>query len=245
MLTSLLLAMAITAAPAPECANCAAPTKVYKHVRCKKGLKRVRCGKKIRCVPPAPPTAHEITVMNPLDLSADDPPPIKLAPVLPPPEIPDLGTMLPDHMLPPFTFPISAFVEVGPTLCGPEARLTAGLRLLVEDWHVGAEAYTMFQHGALGLGVLGYPLLLDHLRAHVGAGVLFQPTGHPAAGAVPRSWDFSVGAGLEIPVSAHVELIADWRWFRPFTTPAGFATRSLTNATLEGSAFLGGIQVRP
>lgn len=235
-MTALVLAMMLSAAQADSpCATCPPVQKVWKgNIKCKPPLQKYRCGDRWRCLK-APPGATPV-----VESVVPATPPAVPEPPAPVPELaPEPAVELPP---PPSPWKISAVGQVGPTLCGPEGTLLLGARVRHEPAHLGAQFYTLFARGT-GLKALLYPVQEGSFRLHLDAGVLYQPSGHPSVSAVPRRWDWTVGAGADIPVSKRFALLVDWMWSRPFSTPGGYGATSVTEDSLRGSTALVGVEV--
>lgn len=225
LLTALLLA-------APAC-PLTPPAKVH-HGKfdCKPGLVKQKCGKDIRCVPPgSPPCAPPIVVVPPV--------------VVPPPPPPNLPPA-PPTVAPPPAMPLGFLLRgaAGATLCKgtPVGLLGLRYRTGAGRGHFGAEVYSLFTNGPVGFQALVYLLAFDYLRWHINAGLMHTLNGHhTAVNDVPRSWDFSAGSGLEIPLGHHLALTADWTWYRPISTPNGFDGGLVNSHSLQQSLLTAGL----
>lgn len=222
---ALILAFAIVAGSANK--PCPPIPKVHPPgFKCKPGLVLTQCDGKPRCLPPGgcpEKPAPKVVV----------PPPVVVPPALPPAPAPRAA---------PSAWRFAVLGEVGPTLCGPEFRALLGLRVRHVRARLGLQAYTLFNRGQ-GLEALVYPVQGPHFRIHLSGGVLVQGSGHPSVVGVPRTWDWTVGSGVDIPITKYVAVVADWKWYRPFSTPAGFGATDVTTNSLRGSMLLAGLAV--
>ena len=99
----------------------------------------------------------------------------------------------------------------------PVLTALAGLRLHYLPWHLGAEGYTLFNHG-WGGQVLFYPYQGKKVYAHVNAGLIADAAAKLSTQDLPRAWDVTLGAGLEYRLFKHLSLVGDYRL--AFPSPA-------------------------
>lgn len=99
----------------------------------------------------------------------------------------------------------------------PEALL--GLRGHIPSLHLGAEVYTSFDFG-FGLQALVYPIQGRLVNWHLNAGVLLFGDDQISTPDVPRTWDLTLGTGMEAKLwplegGRFVALTLDYRWAIP------------------------------
>jgi hypothetical protein len=111
------------------------------------------------------------------------------------------------------SFVIGPRLALGLGVREPNVSGLVGLRAHYRPAHLGLEAYYLFDYG-VGAQLLVYPYQGEKLDVHVNAGALF-PGSYLSVNDVPRTWDLTVGAGLEYQVVRHVSLTLDWRWATP------------------------------
>ena len=256
MISAILVALALTAqpVPCPECPVTPAP-KVFKgDFKCKPGLVKAKCGDEIRCVPPAqakrmeaaqkkaPPSAKvEAPVQHkPKFVLQDAPPPPVL--IVPPVVEKKMVGPVPPPPTKPSPWAVTAFGEVGRTLCGcncPDWRFVGGLRLRHAPSHLGLELEHMVRYGGGGRVML-YPVLGKHLRLNLGAGLHYGRPENPNLKDINRQWNWTAGAGAEVPLTERLDLIADYRWFYPIGDVPG----DTWDRSWRQSMAFGGLQLR-
>lgn len=91
---------------------------------------------------------------------------------------------------------------------GPE--LQAGVRVHVPKFRLGLDVATSFAFGT-GAAVLVYPWQGEKLNWHINAGVLGTGNQYLSTTDVPRTWDLTLGTGIEYRVHRHISLTADYR----------------------------------
>lgn len=104
----------------------------------------------------------------------------------------------------------------------------AGLRLKFPKVGLGAEFNTQFQMGNQ-VQFLVYPVQ-GKVNWHLGMGALFPYKKFFSNRTIPRSWDFTVGTGIEVPLARWVSFTADLRT----TFPNAFAVDDLAFRGLNG-----------
>lgn len=239
-MVAFFLALMLAAAPAQGGEVCPPiPGKVFKgNFKCKPGLKKYTCNGKKRCLAAPPACAKPPPAKPPVVFAAPVVPPPAAAKPLPPPAI--AAAPLPAPVAKPSPWRFSILGEAGPSFCGPEWNVLAGVRVQRRDFHVALQADTLFGRGTLGVQALVYPLQTKYVDLHLNAGVLLQG-GHPSAYALERSWDWNLGAGVDVPVYKQLSLVADWAWYRPFSSPAGFSPSDVTKDTCKNSMVVAGV----
>ncbi len=95
---------------------------------------------------------------------------------------------------------------------GPEAVL--GIRLHIPKLRLGVDLATSFAYGT-GVALLVYPYQGEKLNWHINAGVLGTGSRLLSVIDVPRTWDLTLGSGLEYRVACNLSLTFDWRWAMP------------------------------
>lgn len=112
----------------------------------------------------------------------------------------------------PSWFGIGARGAFGMTTCSPYVFGLLGLRLKSEILHLGLDLNTNFAYG-MGVSLLVYPWIGETVSWHVNAGVLAFGARTFANGIVPRTWDLTLGTGVEFRLPIHwISLTADWRY---------------------------------
>ena len=99
-------------------------------------------------------------------------------------------------------------VGFGPRV--PNLTALLGLRAHYVPWHLGAEAYTLFNHG-WGGQVLVYPYQGQKIDVHVNLGIVATAGAKLSTQDLSRPWDLTIGAGLEYHLFKHLSLVADYR----------------------------------
>lgn len=102
---------------------------------------------------------------------------------------------------------LHAALGLGPEL--PNSSALLGLRGRYKPFHLGLEAYTAFDYGE-GVQLLVYTVQ-GRLSHHFNAGFLFPRGTLLSTTDVPRTWDLTVGTGLEFKLIDRLSLTADWR----------------------------------
>ena len=250
---SLLLAVALAAAPAAK-ADCVLPrpVKVFKgNFTCAPGLTKIQCGKDIRCVTskqaqecktpvaPAKVVVPVVVPVAPVTPPVVVPPVVKPVPVVVPVVKPAVKAVV---VSAPVASPwrVLGFVEGGPTFCGPKWRGMGGVRLTYEPLRLGIELDTMIKRGS-GARLLVYPIVSEHFRWQLNAGIHGQGTMRPNLTDLPLGNNWAAGTGIEVPVFKHFGLMADYRYFHPTSTPAGFSSEKITENSFKESMVFGGV----
>lgn len=255
MIAALLVAMALSAAPADPCVACPPVKKEFKgDFKCKPGLQKYKCGTKWRCLP-APPAelakrAEQVPPPPPVEQVA--PPAVQEAPpraiIAPSPPTPtpepsqEAPTPSPVKRTP---WRVLALAEAGSTFCGPQVRFLGALRLRHEPTGLGLEVEDMVRYGGGGR-LMWYPVQAEHLRLHVNAGLHYDKPYAPTQHAVKRDWDWAAGLGAEVPVAKDDKwgAVVDLRWFRPVGTPDEFSATRVTEESCHQMMLMGGLFYR-
>lgn len=111
-------------------------------------------------------------------------------------------------------FRLMGHVAVGVGARVPHWSGLLGLRVAFPKVHLGAEVYTPFQYG-LGFQGLVYPIETKNVNWHLNLGVLGLGKSFLSTQDVPRTWDLTVGTGVEIALVKHLALAIDWRMSVP------------------------------
>lgn len=90
-----------------------------------------------------------------------------------------------------------------------------GVRVRFPKVHLGLDAYTPFDYGTVAVQALVYPYQGEKLNWQVGVGVLSTGALALSTGDVPRTWDATLGTGIEYKLAKHVSLTVDWRGSLP------------------------------
>lgn len=88
-----------------------------------------------------------------------------------------------------------------------------GLQLEFPKARLGLRAFTALDKG-LGLQALIYPYRSERLKVHIiDPGIVFTPGSFNLANNtdVPRSLDLIFGAGVQVKLACHLQLLLDWR----------------------------------
>ncbi len=92
----------------------------------------------------------------------------------------------------------------------PNSSGQFGIRLSYAPIHLGAEVYTGFDYGG-GVNLLVYTVQ-GRLKHHIDLGVFgFEQNLKLSTQDVPRTYDVTVGTGLEYKLFKHVSATLDWR----------------------------------
>lgn len=86
-----------------------------------------------------------------------------------------------------------------------------GMRARFPKLHLGLDAYTSFAYGVVAAQALVYPVQGKNLNWQVGLGVLSTGDLLLTTADVPRTWDMTVGTGIEYKIAKNVSFTADWR----------------------------------
>jgi hypothetical protein len=223
--TSILALTLALVSSNPDCYLCPTeppPVIYHEPFECKEGLAKVRCESGWRCVP---------TELVPEPVRSSYRVQVEPTPFREPPLVLD-G---------PYDEPLAWTVlgEAGGAAtcpCSNSGGVVGLLGVRGRDGWLGAQLHTLFNHG-LGGDVLVYPLVLDGLRLHVNAGLLWHNGDPVTAPGWDRTWDWSVGAGVELPLSKRLDLVGDARCF----APVGYRINS---TSVEQTLLLGGLLLR-
>jgi hypothetical protein len=139
----------------------------------------------------------------------------------------------------PSWFGIGGRGAVGLYTCSPYVFGLLGLRAKSERLHLGLDLSTNFSYG-FGASLLVYPYIGQTTSWHFNAGFMgFAPMTF-ANGSIPRTWDLTLGTGLEFRLPVHwLSLTADWRYAVANPWALSVAQRSGVNIdTVWGNALL-------
>lgn len=108
---------------------------------------------------------------------------------------------------------LGAYGELGIGVRDPYVSGELGIQLEVPQVFLGARAFSEVQYG-LGLQGLIYVYRGDFLKVHViDPGVLFTggPFRYESDVDIGRNVDLILGAGVQLHIACHLELLLDWR----------------------------------
>lgn len=112
------------------------------------------------------------------------------------------------------SFILGGRAAIGLGAMSPNTEGLLGLRAHFLPLHLGAEVSTSFDYG-WATQVLVYPYQGKRLSVHVNTGVLSLGKTFLSTQDVPRTWDLTLGAGVEYKLFKHLSLTGDYRLALP------------------------------
>lgn len=101
---------------------------------------------------------------------------------------------------------------LGMNTCSPYVFGLLGVRMKSEIMHLGVDLSTNFAYG-FGASLLLYPVIGETVSWHLNAGALAFGARTFANGSVPRTWDLTLGTGLEFRLPVRwLSVTADYRY---------------------------------
>lgn len=118
----------------------------------------------------------------------------------------------------------------------PNTSGLLGLRLRYKPLHLGLEAYTAFDYGN-AVQLMVYTVQGKRFSHHIDVGVLFTGKHLLSTQDIPRTWDATLGTGIEYKLFKYLSLTADWRL--AFPSPAFVAGNNYPIRNPDGTQVFG------